>query len=200
MISFQISFWMILGITLASQFEACADPTQIDQVEKSKFYSLNLGIDYLKIGTTKGADIVSMGPSLRVVRALSEKWGAAGTLREGFASSGFTAVYTAWDLDADYAIIGTQTLAHDEVKVGDWRVLDQKAISQSGLGVAAGLSQFLLTGSSSVLVFTGLNGVFHYTYDAGAIRYFIAAEVAQVSSGTVKLSPVGFTLGVALWL
>ncbi len=194
-----LSFKAVLALVFLLSPMARADSIQVNQVEKTKVYTTDFGLDYMQIGTTRGTAFTSVGPSVRLIRALADKWAVSVGLHQGFSTGGFTAVFTSWDLDAEYAITGRQMLAQEEVKVGEWSVFGSKATPQGGFTVAAGISQVLLTGSTSVVVFTGINGIARYVYDTGSLRYFLALQLSQVSSGTVTLTPMALSVGAAVW-
>ena len=174
-------------------------PKHKTEVQRLRF---GLGPDLTQLSHSSGRKLQVYAIGGGLTYGLSPRWGAGVNIRQGYTpTSGLSATFSALELKVQFSVTGAQISNQESVELGDHPVLVSSDRRSGGLGVEAGVSQYLLNSTTGTIPYTGgglgVGYEFPLSRDIGLV---LKTRIDQLSSGKNTLSTIQFGSGVLLWL
>jgi hypothetical protein len=198
------NFFLILAISLAGRLAIAqnSDPPAIgeNQIEiKSAKIFIGPEISALAVN---GTSFVSAGIDSTFFYALSTDWGMGVSLRQGFATNTFAALFTEIDVQGKWALTGSLRLKKQTVRLGGVPVAVSEDKNEGGLRAQFFVHQYFFNVGNSVYPVPGIGAGVAYEFSStNDTNYTVGLRLDRASNGAgLTFYPVQVFFGLGFWL
>ena len=193
------SLWM--GVFCFTARGEGSEP-KIETQAKARQISGYLGVGYSRLGFSTGTSVNAVTVNGGLVYGFTRSIGVDLGLAQGFStSSGFSSVFISGSLQVVWAVTGSVILEQNATVMDHTEVLVSRERLSPSLKIQFGLSDYILTGSSSSVTFAGYGAKIRYELpsDEKSLRYYMDVGMDQLSNGVTTVNAMKATGGVLIW-